>query len=66
MIELRSPEQLNFSPLKRVAERHCSCRLRRRSIHTKPKKVKCKCTGSLNGSSSATRLVTFSKRATSR
>ena len=34
----------NFSPLKRVVKGHCSCRPLRKSIHTTPETVKCKCT----------------------
>src|SRR5437763_10276974 len=34
----------NFSTLKRVVKGQCSCRPWRESIHTKPEKVKCKCT----------------------
>src|SRR5205823_13476011 len=33
-----------FSTLKRVVKGHCSCRPWRERIHTKPEKVKCKCT----------------------
>src|SRR2546425_11002884 len=38
----RSPT--SFSTLKRVVKGQCSCRPLREGIHTKPEKVKCKCT----------------------
>jgi hypothetical protein len=33
-----------FGTLRRVVKGHCSCRPWRKRIHTKPEKVKCKCT----------------------